>query len=372
MFILKQYNTPVLKFDLFVNSCCKYKVHIVEYYNEEKLPLDFDKTEDGLLFWLKNRTIPSNRANASTLLARIGLNERDLIGILSICKGLSLNDSYWIVEEDFQGDFYNYNLYAQRLSRLLAWIAFSGEGSYSNKTKFRSSPEFTTCGMLAKCWRRENGKLYLYKAGTTGGINTGKEPYSEFYAAQIAEKMKISHVKYGLSKWKSRLCSTCELFTDINTSYIPIYRLIDGDINQIISYYKALGDEFYDALIEMLVFDAIICNEDRHFGNFGVLVDNIANKIIKPAPIFDHGMSLFNEAIKEDFDNIEKYVKTRMPRTYTDFISFVKPLLKEKHKRQIRALINFKFKKHSRYNLEDYKLRQIEKFIQIRIKELLD
>ena len=42
----------------------------------------------------------------------------------------------------------------------------------------------------------------------------------------------------------------------------------------------------------MLVFDAVILNEDRHFGNFGLLVDSHTNKIIAPAPIFDNGLSL--------------------------------------------------------------------------------
>ena len=41
----------------------------------------------------------------------------------------------------------------------------------------------------------------------------------------------------------------------------------------------------------MLVFDAVILNEDRHFGNFGLLVDSHTNKIIAPAPIFDNGLS---------------------------------------------------------------------------------
>ena len=40
----------------------------------------------------------------------------------------------------------------------------------------------------------------------------------------------------------------------------------------------------------MLVFDAVILNEDRHFGNFGVLRDNHTGKIIAPAPVFDNGL----------------------------------------------------------------------------------
>lgn len=59
----------------------------------------------------------------------------------------------------------------------------------------------------------------LFKGGTSGAANTGKEPYSEFYASQIAQAMEINHVKYNLAKWKNEICSTCELFTNKNTSY---------------------------------------------------------------------------------------------------------------------------------------------------------
>lgn len=69
----------------------------------------------------------------------------------------------------------------------------------------------------------------------------------------------------------------------------------------------------------MLVFDSLIYNEDRHFGNFGVLRDNSTGKVIEPAPIFDNGISLFNYAMPDDFKNIEEYAKTRMSAYNIDF-----------------------------------------------------
>ncbi len=61
----------------------------------------------------------------------------------------------------------------------------------------------------------------------------------------------------------------------------------------------------------MLVFDALIYNEDRHFGNFGLLRNNHTGEIIAPAPIFDNGLSLFNYAMPDDFKNLSAYAKTR-------------------------------------------------------------
>lgn len=74
------------------------------------------------------------------------------------------------------------------------------------------------------------------------------------------------------------MCLTCELFTSLDVSFIPIGRLVKiVEIEAVRSYYQNLGDNFYQEFIDMLVFDAIILNEDRHFGNLGLLVDNKTN-----------------------------------------------------------------------------------------------
>ena len=155
------------------------------------LPLDLAEGEAGLSRWLRHRTIPKNRAYVNALLARCGLSANRPMDILSVCHGLSLNDSYWVAEEGDPRTFDSCNLYDNRFSQVLAWTAFTGYGS-SVRTGFSSSPEFTTNGMLPKCWRREKGKIYLYKGGTSGFSNTGCEPYSELYAYQIGQAMGLN------------------------------------------------------------------------------------------------------------------------------------------------------------------------------------
>lgn len=95
-------------------------------------------------------------------------------------EGLSLNDVYWVVPEDFDGKFADYNLYDNRFNRILSQIVFTGYGS-SVKSSLLSSPEFTTNGMLPKCWRRINGKIELYKGSTSGFSNNGFEAVCEYY-----------------------------------------------------------------------------------------------------------------------------------------------------------------------------------------------
>lgn len=371
---LKHFNTPILKFSADEESS-EPNVEIKWVTkNTSLLPLDLELNEDGLFKWLKHRTIPSNRAYVRTLLSKCGLNLNRPLNIIKVSKGLSLNDCYWIVEEGFEGKFEDFNLYDNHLSRVLAGIAFTGYGS-SIRSSLASSPEFTTNGMLPKCWRRIKGKIYLYKGGTTGASNTGMEPYSEFYAHQVAQAMEIDSVPYNICKWKGELCSYCEIFTSKDYSFVPVGKIVKtGGMTAVREFYENLGKEYVKALDDMIVLDALICNTDRHYGNFGFLVNNKTNKIVAPAPLFDHGNSLYNFAGRDDlesYDAFSQYANTLLPCVYDDFILEAKKVLTKEHKEHLRSLLQFKFKKHSRYNLPDQRLKYLEKRIHERVQMLL-
>ncbi len=373
IFELKQYDKALLKFRMDRTNLGEI-VYTIDWINEESrhlLPIGLTPDPESLEKWLSSRIIPKNREFVDRILSESGLSHNDTIGIIRLCKGLSLNDSYWIVEEGSGGKFANYNLYENSFARTLSLIAYTGYGSFTCKG-FTSSPEYTTNGMLRKCWRRINKKIYLYKGGSVGAANAGNEPYSEFYAAQIAEKMRIKHVLYGLARWKGILCSTCELFTSIDISYVPIHRFLHRcTLTKTVEYLKSLGGDFYDEFADMMIFDAVICNTDRHFGNFG-LVENATNEPIALAPIFDNGLSLFNYAMEDDLRNIDKYAQTRMPAFEgVSFETIINEFLSDRQREELRKLINFKFKKHPKYNLPDDRLKIIETFIQKRINEIL-
>lgn len=375
-YFLKQFDKSLLKFSATTDTSePEIQMLWIDEENRSLLPLDLTLTPEGLSRWLRRRTIPKNRAYVHNLLAKCGLNLNRPLSIINICKGLSLNDCYWVVQEDNCDIFEKVNLYDNPFSNVLAELAFTGYGSSLRSSLF-SSPEFTTNGMLRKCWRRISGKVYLYKGGTEGASNTGFEPYSEFYAAQIAAAMGVRAIPYGLSRWKGVLCSTCELFTSKEYSYIPVGHLVTkGGMDAVKAYYESLGPEFTTALREMLVFDAVICNVDRHFGNFGVMVNNRTNTVVSPAPLFDHGNSLFNFAGTDVWSSdaaLEEYIKTLAPSVYDDFLGTAKSVLTPELLEKLRHLLTFRFKKHPRYNLPAKRLRMIEKQVQKRARVLLD
>ena len=376
IYTLMHFDTPLLVFSAERQVEANIKILEVHEENRERFPLDLaEASARGIESWLKHRSIPKNRAYVDTLLSALGLSINRPLDLISVSKGLSLNDCYWLKQEGSRDSFDRVNLYDNRFSRVLGQIAFTGYGS-SNVSGLTSSPEFTTNGMLPKCWRRIGGKILLYKGGTMGAANTGNEPYSEFYAYQIGKILGINAVPYSLSKWKNTLCSTCELFTSKDVSFVPVGRIVrSGGMQAVKAYYKALGPEFEKALHDMLIFDALIFNTDRHYGNFGFLIDSRENRIIAPAPLFDHGNSLFNFAGTDALKNrahFLKYAKTQMPCVYDDYVAEAKKALTHERRSAIRTLLNFKIPRHSRYNLSKERLSLIEYAVSQRAAELLE
>lgn len=205
-YILKKYDQPLVKFNIQKDTYDDIDVVLTWVcLKKNEMPERFDGSAQALKTWLRKRMLPKNRAYAQEILACQGLDFHDLEGFLTTCMALSVNDVYWVVKSDFTGTFADYNLYDHSFSEALSLVAFTG---YSETIKELSpSPEMTTNGMLPKAWRRIDNRLFLYKGGTDIELytNGGKEPYSEYYAAQIAQAMGIQHVDYDLEKWKGIL-----------------------------------------------------------------------------------------------------------------------------------------------------------------------
>ena len=336
-------------------------------------PLDLTLTGEGIVKWLEHRVIPRNRTFADEILKSLNLSLGNTKGIVDVSKGLSLNDSYWIVPQGFSGSFAQYNLYENRFSESLSLVAYTGAGQTHGA--FSTSPELTTNGMLPKAWRLiEDDGIYLYKGGSSGGAaNTGNEPYSECYACQVAHTMGLPAVNYDLENWKGILASKCKLFTDIDTAYVPVGRIVrTGGLKACLDYYAELGDDFAENMRSMLVFDAVVYNADRHFGNFGLLCDNNSGAIIAPAPLCDHGLSLFNYAMKDDIANLDEYAKMRFPAyANVTFESICAEVMGKAQAQQVRKLIGFTFKRHPSINWSEERLCAIEKHLQKRVRQLL-
>ena len=109
VYSLRIYDTELMRFSMEKQGLSGLVAEIL-YTNEEQahlLPLDMERTGEGVIHWLERRVIPKNRAFVDEILKTLGLSHNDTKGIIDVCKGLSLNDSYWVVRSGFEGKFSN-------------------------------------------------------------------------------------------------------------------------------------------------------------------------------------------------------------------------------------------------------------------------
>lgn len=357
------------------------EIRNVSVLNEALLPINIDINDlpMSLEYFIKHRKAPNNRENIRNIIATYNKNKtEELMDYIDVSLGLSLNDSYWIIPSNKDYKWKDYNLYQNAFNEVLERVAF-GIGNTHIKG-LTSSPEFTTNGMLKKCWHREEQHIYLYKGSSTqstdGREYGGKEAYAEYYMAQIAEVMEFDYVSYDLKMFHNQLVSSCPIFTNENEGFVPMYYLLRDNDRKLkgLNLLKALREVYNDEvkLGDMLLFDSLIYNIDRHLGNFGMIVDNDTGEILRPAPIFDNGYSMLN-LMKYPQD--EWFFKKSMTKSSWFDLSFEEQLYRfarKKHTINLEKLTNFTFKRHEQYNLSNEWLESTEKCIQQRAKKALE
>ena len=123
---------------------------------------------------------------------------------------------------------------------------------------------------------------------------------------------------------------------------------------------------------DMMLFDSIIANQDRHLGNWGVLIDNDTGEFLKVAPIFDNGFSLFYGASNADLQQAyhEEYKKSLRCK-YLSLVDQAQLFVNKRHLPSLRKLLKFRFERHPKYNIAEETLQLMEAFIRERAQKTL-
>ncbi|MBQ2631941.1 MAG: HTH domain-containing protein [Kiritimatiellae bacterium] len=116
------------------------------------LPLEMKGVADDetLWTWLSRRTVPRNRRNIEELMARFGLNSHNIRGIIELCRGLSLNDVHWVVDDNFKGTWAEYNLYSNPFSKAVSIRKFVSRVNPALYVKWLGFPGGITSEMTAR------------------------------------------------------------------------------------------------------------------------------------------------------------------------------------------------------------------------------
>lgn len=302
MYTLMNMNDKILKFDIVgegVNEVCKQTMLYV-----------YLTWVDDIDTWIRNRNAAKHREHVKRILESCGINT--LSGFIALTHCLSLTDTLWVKSDNEDITWGECNLYYNDFDDVMAKLSFDGNGLYGEQFSI-TSPELTTDGSFDKCWIRENDYTYLIKAGSTGFQNAGREPYSEVLASQVYEALGNS-VKYSLSKFHGKVVSKCASFTSVEYGFKTAgeYGLQGMGIARLLEEYAKLGSEEEFRL--MITGDCITINPDRHYGNFGFIIDNVLFKKICINPVFDFNLAFFPYADWfEGFDDMEVWQRKRGP-----------------------------------------------------------
>ncbi len=355
-YILKNKDKEILEFSTKTQNGFVY-LDQVKIINNELCPKEIknlNNLKSNLHSWIENRKIPKHRQFAKNILQNLGVDsESNFLAYVDISFGLSLNDSLWIIPKNKDYKWADYNLYKNKFDTALQLCAFGINVEHNKST----SPEYTTNGMLKKCWIRKENEIFLFK-----GSMQGEEAFGEYFSYQVAKIMKFNAISYDLQEYHNNIVSSCPIFTNENRGFIPIGNLIEKEIKK---GYKAIlarhCENIYgkENFADLMVFDAIIGNIDRHLGNFGMIVDNNTSNFLQSAPIFDNGLCVLGWANKDEYLDID------LNQTYFDlnFKAQLEKYIDIRHLDGLKKLADFKFKQHSDFKFDENLLQIFNNFV---------
>lgn len=267
----------------------------------DRLPFALRKKEVtfvAFMEWASNRTLSIGRSYAKEILNAMRLSQNNRYAVCKACRGLSLEDSYWIRQDGDDKTWEEVNLFQNPLSLFITEISLSGRAIWHQEEikeqKNIHTPELTTFGASAKGWIRQGEDLFLHKVGKY-----------EIPADEILTALHINHIHYEVSE-ENEIASylseerrgwiegvgerivKSKLFTSEDVAMVTFEEFKIFCESYGVNAYKEAEKLDRKAYLEMQVADYILNNNDRHEQNWGFLMENTSGKLVGYCPLFDH------------------------------------------------------------------------------------
>lgn len=322
--------------------------------------------------WTANRSSAKHRAHVEKILEMCGGKTKS--GFIALTHCLSLTDTLWVKTDRESVTWKDVNLYENNFDEVVSKLSFDGNGLFGIQMS-TTSPELTTDGAYDKCWLNEKDGIHLIKTGSEGARNTGLEPYGEVLASQVFEKLCKS-VKYSLRKYDGHIVSDCKIFTSQEFGYRPISMFYKDKLTlpKLLEIYRDFGCE--DDFRRMVVADCITLNCDRHFGNFGFMVNNDTFERTVLNPCFDFNMA-FVPFAEEGFDfggpelDFDQYLSRRGPVIGSDYVAPAKAILTPQIKKCVEEIRETQLKVPCDQKFTEHRLSQMNMIKNVQCDRIL-
>lgn len=254
--------------------------------------------------YLSSRILSLSRDNAKQIYAAFQIPQIDSIdnrvNICIKCKGVSIQDSYWIKDDEETRDWSQINIRQNQLSDI---VDLSLNGQNPTITTDAICPELTTKGLFRKGWIYVGKSLYLLKSDKTADyVNTKMEILaSELLECFINRVDSIAYVGELMETAEGPIqISICKNFANEKYSFV--------EACEVIEYCQRCGIDFREYCMKhwsymfasIPVLDYIIINTDRHTQNYGFMMNNDTGVLEALAPLFDFNCALVADYFDRD------------------------------------------------------------------------
>ena len=218
--------------------------------------------------------------------------DRDRAQIALSYHCLSLMDIYWTKAQDEQISFEEINLFENHLEKAFIDVTLRGK-QLTIQNSHLIADDLATHGCFPKAWIRKGDTFWLMK---DGGIDVVE---NEILASKICRCFKVNQVLYEEDYYGGQKVSISRIVTSPEVCIVPMESFeiyaTNHEINRMEYILKLDQYSYY----MMNILDYLIGNTDRHWGNWGFMVDNQTNMPIRLYDLMD-----FNKAF-QSYETIE-------------------------------------------------------------------
>lgn len=295
-YIIMHKNKPVASIrkdgycEIYLPSFMPYNLYF------ESKTQDLDERVNNLTnfnYWCASRVLSLDRKYAKTILNYLNkkqaVTDKDRAEIAISYHCLTLTDVFWIKEKDETLRFENISLYRNSLSKAFFDVCLRGVYPTLQNQEFltqgKVAGDISTSGVSPKAWIRKDGDIYLYKDGNIDEVN------AELLASKIVNCFQCNHIEYFEDYYLGEKVCACKLITSEEKSIVPMEFIEVYAVNNDTDKFSIVLEKDAYNYYMMNILDYLIGNTDRHWGNWGFLVDNSSNELLVLYPLMD-----FNKA----------------------------------------------------------------------------
>lgn len=246
--------------------------------------------------WLARRVLPIDRENAKRIYNLIGIDQiqsdDNKAKFAIMCRAVSLQDNYWVKLDGEKETWNDVNIRTNPLNGVLTQVALHGTSLTLSGSII--SPEITGQGAYAKAWKREDGDLWLYKAGAKGNW----ESKIEVMVSNLLDCCNVEHLHYEAGYSQDLYCCKCKCMTTEDISMLSGMDFISYcNINGLDPDTEMLKIDS-ESIYKMWIVDYLISNKDRHSLNWGFFFNCDTMEILGCHPLYDHNNAFDIEYMK--------------------------------------------------------------------------